>query len=94
LAEAIVPPAQRDAHRRGLARYLATREGKILDRRIGVIAMRADGSEFPVELTVTRVDLDDGPGVAEFRAGMQTAKDASLGSFNTDRAAPDTESAR
>ena len=57
LAEVIVPPAAREAHRRGLARYLATREPRILDMRIEVAAMRADGSEFPAEVTVTRVGL-------------------------------------
>jgi PAS domain S-box-containing protein len=60
LVDVIVPPSLRDAHRSGLARYLATGEAKILDRRIELIAMRADGREFPGELTVTRVDLPGG----------------------------------
>src|SRR5215470_16243162 len=54
LAEAVVPPSLREAHRRGFARYLATGQLRILDRRIEITAMRADGSEFPAELTVTR----------------------------------------
>jgi PAS domain S-box-containing protein len=53
LAEVIVPAAFRDAHRRGLARYLATGESTLLGGRIEVTGLRADGSEFPVELTVT-----------------------------------------
>src|SRR6202008_2205993 len=57
LSEAIVPPSRRDAHRHGLTRYLTTREARILDRRIELTGMRADGSEFPVELTVTRLEL-------------------------------------
>ena len=57
LAEVIVPPSLRAAHRRGLARYLATMEPRILDRRMEVAAMRADGSEFPAEITVTRTGL-------------------------------------
>jgi PAS domain S-box-containing protein len=57
LAEVIVPPPLREAHRQGLARYLATMEPRILDRRIEVAAMRADGSEFPAEITVTRTGL-------------------------------------
>jgi PAS domain S-box-containing protein len=61
LAEAIVPTSLREAHRRGLARYLATGQAQILDRRIEITAMRADGSEFPVELTVTRADLPGAP---------------------------------
>jgi PAS domain S-box-containing protein len=61
LAETFVPPSLRDAHRRGFARYLATGETRILDRRIEITAMRADGSEFPAELTVTRADLAGAP---------------------------------
>ena len=47
LAETIVPPALREAHRRGLARHLETGQASILDRRIEMPAMRADGTEFP-----------------------------------------------
>ena len=61
LAEAFVPPTLRTAHRRGLARYLATGNAHILERRIELTAMRADGHEFPVELTVTRADPPDEP---------------------------------
>jgi PAS domain S-box-containing protein len=61
LAEVIVPPALRDAHRAGMARYLATGEPRILDRRIEVPAVRADGTEFPAEVTVTRTGLPGEP---------------------------------
>jgi PAS domain S-box-containing protein len=61
LAEAVVPPSLRDAHRRGLARYLATGEARVLDRRIEISAMRADGSEFPAELTVTLTGSPEAP---------------------------------
>jgi PAS domain S-box-containing protein len=63
MAELIVPPELRERHRRGLARYLATGEPVVLDRRIEITAMRADGSTFPVELTITRIDV---PGPAAF----------------------------
>jgi PAS domain S-box-containing protein len=53
LAELIVPPDLRERHRRALARYLATREPRMLDRRLELRAMRKDGSELPVELTIT-----------------------------------------
>jgi PAS domain S-box-containing protein len=61
LAEAVVPPSLRDAHRRGFARHMATGETHILGRRIEITAMRADGSEFTAELTVTRADLAGAP---------------------------------
>jgi PAS domain S-box-containing protein len=61
LAEVIVPPSLRDHHREGFARHLATGERRVLDQRIEITGMRADGSEFPVELTVTRSDVLGAP---------------------------------
>ncbi len=55
LADLLIPPRLREHHRHGLARHLATGEKAILDRRIEVSALRADGSEFPAELTVVAV---------------------------------------
>ena len=52
LAETIIPPQYREAYRRGLQQFLATGEGPVPDRRIEIAAMRRDGSEFPVELSV------------------------------------------
>jgi PAS domain S-box-containing protein len=61
MAELIVPPHLREAHRRGLARYLQTKRGVVLDRRLELTGMRRDGSEFPVELTITRIALAGPP---------------------------------
>lgn len=60
-AELIVPDDVRDAHRRGFARHLATGEARLLNRRVEVEALRRDGTRFPVELTITRVDLNGPP---------------------------------
>ena len=59
LAETIIPPSLRDSHRRGLAHYLATGEGPVLNRRLELLGMRADGTEFPVELTIVPVRLGE-----------------------------------
>jgi PAS domain S-box-containing protein len=61
MADLIVPPSLRERHRRGLARFLATEQPRVLDRRLEITGMRSDGSEFPVELTITRIDVDGGP---------------------------------
>jgi PAS domain S-box-containing protein len=61
LAEVMIPPSLREKHRQGLARYLATGETRVIGRRIEMTAMRADGSEFPVELTITRIPSDGPP---------------------------------
>ncbi|MGI8657764.1 MAG: putative bifunctional diguanylate cyclase/phosphodiesterase [Candidatus Limnocylindria bacterium] len=52
LAELIVPPDHRAAHREGLRRYAATGEGRILSRRMELEALHRDGHRFPVELTI------------------------------------------
>ena len=61
LAEIIIPPALRERHRQGLARYLSTGEGSILGKRIELTALRADGAEFPVELSITLVKTEGSP---------------------------------
>ena len=59
LAETIIPQQHREGHARGLARFLETGEGPILRQRIEITALRRDGREFPVELTVTPIRLGD-----------------------------------
>jgi PAS domain S-box-containing protein len=66
LAEVVVPGPLRDAHRNGLRRYLETSEATILGRRVELAALRADGTEFPVELTVTRLPAHAPPAFAGF----------------------------
>ncbi len=62
LAQLIIPPALREAHRCcGITDCVATGEEGVLGRRIEITALRADGSEFPVELAVTRILLDGLP---------------------------------
>jgi len=58
LAETLVPERYRQAHREALRRFLATGEGSILGKRVEMTALRADGSELPVELTVVAVKED------------------------------------
>jgi PAS domain S-box-containing protein len=55
MAELIVPTALRTRHREGVLRYLATGEPTVLDRRMEITAVRRDGTEFPCELTITRI---------------------------------------
>jgi PAS domain S-box-containing protein len=61
MAELIVPPELRERHRHGLARYLATEQPVLLDRRVEITGMRADGTTFPLELTITRIDVPGPP---------------------------------
>ena len=61
LASLIIPPPFRDRHRIGMAHHLATGEGPVLGKRLELPALRADGTEFPVELAITRIPTDGPP---------------------------------
>lgn len=54
-ADLIIPPRVR-----GAARRLAG-EGNLLARRMETVGVRADGVEFPIELSVTRINTDGPP---------------------------------
>jgi PAS domain S-box-containing protein len=61
LADLIIPPIHREAHAAGLARYLATGEGRLIGKVIEITAMRSDGSELPVELAITAIHSETAP---------------------------------
>jgi len=58
MAELIVPPDYRQAHRTGMEHYMATSEGPALDTRLEMPAVRADGSSITIELTITAFKAD------------------------------------
>ena len=58
IAELIVPPSLRARHSVALARFIETGRGTMLGRRLELTAMRADGSEFPVELALSQVEAE------------------------------------
>ena len=58
MAELIIPAELRDAHRRGLARAVTTGDAPLLGQRLEMPAIRADGAEFPIELTIGRTSTE------------------------------------
>jgi len=55
LAEMIIPQRYRGAHQRGLEHFMATGEGPFLNQRVELTALRRNGEEFPIELTVAPI---------------------------------------
>ncbi len=51
--EMLVPPSARGRYRGALAHYLAGGTSPVVGRRVETTGLRADGSEFPVELAVS-----------------------------------------
>jgi PAS domain S-box-containing protein len=55
LAELMIPPALRETYRLGLERSLANGPEPFVGKRVELIAQRADGSEFPVEVEIASI---------------------------------------
>jgi PAS domain S-box-containing protein len=53
MSDLIIPKQYRSAHHKGLSHYLATGEGPLLRSRVEITALRKNGDEFPVELSIT-----------------------------------------
>jgi PAS domain S-box-containing protein len=74
LTDTIIPAHYREAHRRGMQRFIATGEGAVLDRRIELSAVRRDGTEFPIELSIRAMKLNDTHTFSAFIADITERK--------------------
>lgn len=54
LSDLIIPERYREAHEQGFQRLMAGGTPVLVDKRIEIMATRANGEEFPVELVVSR----------------------------------------
>ena len=55
----IIPEAYREAHLKGMEHWKKTGEGPVLDTRLELLAMHKDGSEFPIEVSITPIEIMD-----------------------------------
>jgi PAS domain S-box-containing protein len=76
LAELVIPPSLRGRHREGLPHYLAAGPGSMIGHRVELTAMRADGSEFPVEVSVLRIPCPGPPMFTGFIRDITARKQA------------------
>jgi PAS domain S-box-containing protein len=57
MADLIIPQRLRDAHRRGMESYRRSGELQLLGRRLELPALRADGTEFPIALSISVTEV-------------------------------------
>jgi two-component system NtrC family sensor kinase len=76
MAALIIPERYRDAHYRGLKRFLDTRESRVLGSQLELSAMRADGSEFPIEMTISVSYFDNKPYFTAFVSDLTDTRNA------------------
>lgn len=75
LAELVIPQSLRSLHNEGIKNHLMTGEQRLLGNRIETMAQRSDGSEFPVELAITRIDIDGNPLFTAYIRDMTEARE-------------------
>ena len=66
LVDTIIPERHRGAHRTELARYLPTGDGTVLNQRMELTALRKNGDEFPVEITIWASGSSENPTLHSF----------------------------
>jgi PAS domain S-box-containing protein len=74
LHDFIIPERYREAHRKGLAHYLATGNGPVLGKRMEMFALRRDGTEFPVELAISHIVTPQGTTFSAFISDVTRRK--------------------
>ena len=61
LSETIIPAWLRERHESARERYLESGEPHLIGRRVEMVGLRRDGTEFPIELAVTQVEVTGPP---------------------------------
>ncbi len=58
MGDFIVPPEYREAHEQGMKYFLKTGIGAVLNNRIEIVALDKTGREFPIELSISPIQME------------------------------------
>ena len=58
LSETIIPHKYREAHKKGMAHFLQSGEGPVLNKTIDITALHKKGHEFYINLSISNVKMD------------------------------------
>ena len=76
LADLIIPQQYRKQHQEGMQNFLRTGVGKVSGTRLEVTALKKDGSEFPVELTIAPITVNGERAFSSFIRDISQQKKA------------------
>lgn len=79
LTETIIPGRYREAHQRGMEKYLVTGEGPVLNNLLEISAINRAGDEFPIELSIIPVKKDGSGFICAFIRDITARKKAETG---------------
>ena len=78
LAELIIPQRYRQQHIAGVKNYLKTGESSAINMRMEVVAIKKNGDELPVELTVAPITVAGKPAFSSFIRDISEQKKAAV----------------
>ena len=58
MSKMIIPKRFHESHMNGMKRFMATEKGSILNQSIELVALRKSGEEFPVQLSISAINVD------------------------------------
>ncbi|WP_417387706.1 PAS domain S-box protein [Gimesia sp.] len=56
VSELIIPPQYLNQHQDGLRQFKATGEGRLINNKVELTALRRNGHEFPIEMIITQIE--------------------------------------
>ena len=76
IEQTIIPERYRDAHNKGMKRFLTCGQTSVMNNLIEIHALHHDGHEFPVELSVSVIDSTDLQEFSAYIRDITERKDA------------------
>lgn len=76
MGDLILPGGLREAHHKGMERYLQTRVPHVLGQRLELQAQRRDGTLFPCELSIAEFEIDGEPYFTGFMRDISLRREA------------------
>ena len=75
MASLLIPESLRHLHNMAFDKHLETGRKSVIGRRLETTGMRSDGSEFPLELAISRVDINGSPLFTAFIRDITVARE-------------------
>ena len=75
LVDLIVPEELREAHKKGMKHYITTGEGPVFGHRLELTALHKDGHIFPIEISISRINISESLMFCAFIRDISTQKE-------------------
>ena len=74
VSDTIIPERFRAAHKKGMERFKLTQVGTVINQRLELMSLRKNGEEFPIEISINPVKIDDAFTFTAFIADISERK--------------------